>query len=441
MGAPSIAEARLVSAVSQGGTILLVDPLGSTGSPGALFTPPPALPAGVNTDGHEIVTSLTDGAGFLTFARGTFEGNPHRPFLADLRTGTVTQLTPPAPTDPTSRSEQFALSPDGRRGAFVFSTTDDENRSTEAVVVDTSATKTGPYPELARYRVADGFTDEGHSVVGIQVTNDGRVAWTTRYRQNVVTSFGGFLAGPGITPTDTPATLFPLAGERGARLVPGFGTTLVASAEDFQTTADSALVTSTTTAPFAKRRLTLPGVVLDEIGVGEAAPASTTDGRYLSWIEYKANLADAQPRIVVYDTLTQGLVQEPGRSIPGRVPDAHALAEVADQTAIASFTLPPTVQINRQVPTLQGTLKVKAPVGIVVHKVVGKTTIGDRRVDQLRLVGRVPLGTRKKGKSTIKWDGRVAGKRLTAGTYRVTLRALQGDKPVELSTPRTLRVR
>lgn len=441
--APQAADARLLSAVSQGGTIRLVDPLQATGSPNALFQPPPGLPAGVNTDQHETVVSLTDGAGYLTFSRGSFAGTLHRPFLADLRAETVTQLTPPAPTDPTSRSEVFALSPDGRRGVFVFSTTDDRNRRTEAVVVDTSATKTGPYPELARYSVPDGFTDEGHTVIGAQITNDARVAWTTRFRQNVVTSHGGFIAGPGIAPAEATGQLFPLGGERGARIVPGFGTALVSAADDFQVVADSVLVTSTTSAPFTKRRLTLPGIEFGAIGRGEAAPASTTDGRFLSWIDYTANTApsNAQPRIVVYDTLTQGFVQSPGRLVDGVVPDAHVIAEVSDQTAIASFTLPPTIRLSQPAPTLQGTLKVKAPVGIVVHKIVGKTTVGDRRVDRLRLVGRVPLGNRKKGSNAIRWDLRVQGKKLSPGTYQVTLRALSGGKPVELSTPRKVRVR
>jgi hypothetical protein len=59
----------------------------------------------------------------------------------------------------------------------------------------------------------------------------------------------------------------------------------------------------------------------------------------------------------------------------------------------------------------------------------------------LRAVGRVPLGKHRQGHLRVSWNLRVDGKRLHAGRYRITLRALDSQKNVlGLSRPVTIRV-
>jgi len=57
-------------------------------------------------------------------------------------------------------------------------------------------------------------------------------------------------------------------------------------------------------------------------------------------------------------------------------------------------------------------------------------------------VGRVPLGLHAKGRTHIRWDLKVGGKRLKKGRYKVTLRALDSHKNVlGLTKPVTISVK
>lgn len=57
-------------------------------------------------------------------------------------------------------------------------------------------------------------------------------------------------------------------------------------------------------------------------------------------------------------------------------------------------------------------------------------------------VGRVPLGTHPRSTLHLRWDLRVNGKRLHAGRYRITLRALDKNGNIlGLSTPVQIRVK
>jgi hypothetical protein len=77
-------------------------------------------------------------------------------------------------------------------------------------------------------------------------------------------------------------------------------------------------------------------------------------------------------------------------------------------------------------------LDIGAPVGIVVERYAGR---------RLRLVGRVPFGKRRKGRPRVRWNGRVSGRRLRPGRYRITLRRLDRGIPVEVAQPVDLIVR
>src|SRR5205823_3917706 len=63
-------------------------------------------------------------------------------------------------------------------------------------------------------------------------------------------------------------------------------------------------------------------------------------------------------------------------------------------------------------------------VGILVQRIVGSHKQFGKTVPTLKPVGRVPLGTFKKGRGHARWDGRVNGKRLKPGRYQVTVRAV-----------------
>ena len=78
--------------------------------------------------------------------------------------------------------------------------------------------------------------------------------------------------------------------------------------------------------------------------------------------------------------------------------------------------------------------------GILVERVLRYNRIAGRRVPVTRRVGRVPFGPQRKGRITITWDHKVNGKRLPAGTYRITMRTLRHDKVAELARPLIVKV-
>ena len=71
-------------------------------------------------------------------------------------------------------------------------------------------------------------------------------------------------------------------------------------------------------------------------------------------------------------------------------------------------------------------LDAAASVGILVERYVRR---------RLVVVGRVPFGTRRRGRPRISWNGRVDGRRLRPGRYRITLRRLARGIPVEVAQP------
>lgn len=81
---------------------------------------------------------------------------------------------------------------------------------------------------------------------------------------------------------------------------------------------------------------------------------------------------------------------------------------------------------------LQPQLKAPASIGILVERYRGR---------RLVRVGRVPFGTRRKGRPRVRWDGRVDGRRLSPGRYRITLRRLASGIPIEVAQPADLIVR
>jgi hypothetical protein len=72
-------------------------------------------------------------------------------------------------------------------------------------------------------------------------------------------------------------------------------------------------------------------------------------------------------------------------------------------------------------------------IGIFVARVTGTRKLLGRTTPRIRVVGRVPLGRTRKGANRFRWNGKVNGKRLAAGTYLLTYRTLKGRRVLSLS--------
>jgi len=70
----------------------------------------------------------------------------------------------------------------------------------------------------------------------------------------------------------------------------------------------------------------------------------------------------------------------------------------------------------------------RTSIGIFVVRVTGARTLLGRRTPRLRVVGKFPLGTAKRGRNRLRWNGRINGKKLRRGTYLLTYRTLRGKR-------------
>lgn len=96
--------------------------------------------------------------------------------------------------------------------------------------------------------------------------------------------------------------------------------------------------------------------------------------------------------------------------------DATCLAQLASATTTQPIPLTPKVTTTTKI-------------GIFVARVTGKRKLLGRRAPRLRVLGKVPLGTARKGRrNRFRWNGKVNGKRLKRGTYLLTYRSLKGKR-------------
>ena len=87
----------------------------------------------------------------------------------------------------------------------------------------------------------------------------------------------------------------------------------------------------------------------------------------------------------------------------------------------------------RQSVSLTPKLSISTSLGIFVARVTGTRKLLGRTTPRIRVVGRVPLGRTRKGANRFRWNGKVNGKRLAAGTYLLTYRTLKGRRVLSLS--------
>jgi hypothetical protein len=77
----------------------------------------------------------------------------------------------------------------------------------------------------------------------------------------------------------------------------------------------------------------------------------------------------------------------------------------------------------------QPQLAAAASIGFLVEKYSGR---------RLRRVGRVPFGNKRRGRQRVRWNLELAGRRLGPGRYRISLRSLAGDVPLDVAKRRDL---
>jgi hypothetical protein len=179
----------------------------------------------------------------------------------------------------------------------------------------------------------------------------------------------------------------------------------------------------------------------------ERMPAWSPDGIKLGFVRHsggqrKLGVFDATPGI-------QTVVNTPvaiGAEAPS--PQTRAFQNVYGGMSIANAppTTAPTIVCSTtclnqlriatttQTVTLAPTVTSKTTIGIFVVRVRGKRRLLGRTAPRLRVVGRVPLGTARKGRNRFRWNGKVNGKRLKRGTYLLTYRSLKGKRVTNTSS-------
>ena len=176
----------------------------------------------------------------------------------------------------------------------------------------------------------------------------------------------------------------------------------------------------------------LPSLV--DTSLDESRPAFTPDSRYLGFIRHGR---DSHDRVFVFDNETQTLVNSAGADLGLSVGATRDIGNL-------SLFVRPLLKVTSLSPSgLVGFDAIDPTrIGILVQRVVGKHKLFGKPVPKLAPVGRVPLGTFKRGRGHVKWDHRVGGKRLKPGRYQVTVRAVSPKGAVlDFGTPRTFTVR
>ena len=186
----------------------------------------------------------------------------------------------------------------------------------------------------------------------------------------------------------------------------------------------------------------------------ERMPAWSPDGIKLGFVRHsggqrKLGLFDATPGIqTVLNTPVAIGAEAPSpqtrafQNVYGGISIANAPASTAPaitcdaacRARIAGASGPQTIPLTPRVTTT-------TKIGIFVVRVTGKRKLLGRSAPRLRVVGKVPLGTARKGRrNRFRWNGKVNGKRLKRGTYLLTYRSLKGARITNTSSSIRFRI-
>jgi WD40 repeat protein len=178
-------------------------------------------------------------------------------------------------------------------------------------------------------------------------------------------------------------------------------------------------------------RTALP-LIVNANGVNVSNPTFSRDGRYLAF--GRRTTQGALSRLFVWDTQTQLLVNPNGVGAVPSVTDGGIALEI--RRVFSSNTVLSTGGLGGF------TLSQGSSVGLLVQRIVGRHDVLGHIAPKLAVAGKVPLGSFRSGRHTVRWHFTVNGRRLPRGCYLVTFRALTRAAQVrDLSTPFTVALR
>jgi hypothetical protein len=379
-----------------------------------------SLPSSINTNADETHPSISADGSKLVFQRN---GGAVRIVLASLPSGVSTDLFNGIEQASNPQSSP-AISADGK----LVLTGEPFQPGTPSVVAALTLTDISATPfTRTQYRTqyAYGSGPQSGQSADPAISGD-RIAWTATQTERTAGAILGMRDGPAALPLLKPP---------GAISHPALGTVDGAGIMLFEKRPAGGKgdilfrFTDTISTRAEPETFALPPIVNSPGDEGH--PAITPDGRYIGFVRQ----FDSHLRAFVWDTETQTLIDD----------DGFDLGQI-DLTAGGSLSLrdDPLFRFTRV--GAQGLISFNllnpSGVGILVQRIVGKQKLFGKTVPKLTRVGRVPLGTFKKGSGKVRWDRRVGGRRLKRGRYQVTVRAVSAKGAVlDLGTPRTFTVR
>jgi hypothetical protein len=385
------------------------------------------LPAGTNTTDDEIHPTISKDGGRLAFERRNLAAGTVRTVVVDRSSGQSSDLFNGFEAAQRPPGEP-AISPDGSKVVVGGPLTQRDSVSyfADLIATDLSAFPAASYahttlrPQYVVHLV--GTVDD--PVVG----GDGLMAYAIDdvNQQLVLMQADGtasMLQGHLPTSDANPA----IAADH-PTLVAFDQRTLQLDLKSF-TNAD-VVFRPATVAGFVGPPTALPAIV--NSSQDESQPALTADERYLAFVRHGP---DGHDRLFVWDSLTQTLLNTHGVDL--------GAVTTRDVGSVSLFTKP-IVRTTSLDPGGRVTIGLAGPsgIGIIVQRILGTHRVLGKKGYKLGPPRRVPLGTFKKGRHAIRWNLRVNGRRLAAGRYLVTVRAVTPKVVVrELGRPRVIRVR
>ncbi|MBJ7330940.1 MAG: PD40 domain-containing protein [Solirubrobacteraceae bacterium] len=394
------------------------------------------VPTGVNTASSEIDPTLSDDGTRLAFRRELGAGEPTY-HAVTVPSGSPVALPNPLSTSRFNSANGIALSGDGKRA--IVGIARNSSRVAQVGVLDLAQFPGGPFPTIGtpEFDIPDGNTFGEFGLItsfGAQLdATGGKFLYGYRTQTaGTLTAFHGLVDGP-VNGTPRVRDLGSTAPISGIAMVPGRpNEATIARQGNLETVALNATTPPT---PLSLPNLPARGAAT------RTAPDWSGDGRYLAWLSFSGTGELKDLKLFVYDTQTQGLIAPEGLSL-GQRRNFGGVSIAEGVAAIQQFTAPVSVQLEQPKVNLPIRLQASISVGILVQREQGTVKVLGKRVPKLVPVGRVPFGKQKKGRTTIAWNGKVAGKQLRAGRYRITLRAFdKKGKLTELGASRRVTVR
>ena len=417
------------------------------------------LPAGVNTTDDELHPALSPDGRFLVFMRtrlvpklnGDIVPPAERSLVSlDRTTGAVTvQQGAPAGTGPffTKSSTTLRLNwGEGPRdccttgGApFSFAISLMQFTETTGSSGGGRTTLSIPSPEAApsgqkleTTSGISGITQLGQTSSGAGVF--GRYA-TFAYTDQVTGALGRGIVQLSTSQPSTPPTVFGAAGAPAGHPAPRAADNYVAF--DLASGSD----TDIQTLAYPTETQTTPAPAAINTASPERMPAWSPDSLKLGFVR----TAGGRRSLRVFDATPgiQSVVLTPfdlGPDAPSPQTAAYQSHWGAIAIADAGPNDAPSVTCTTNCVTTLGStvllkprISIAGSIGIFVVRVTGKRKLLGRTVPRIRVVGKVPLGSNRKGRNTFRWSGKVNGRRLKRGTYLLTYRALKRDRILSTS--------